>query len=298
MKKRIALIILISTMLCIAFSFGASAYTIKSGQCGDNVTYTLDSNYNLFVNGSGDMWDYSSGEAPWSAYASYIGQVTIQQGVTSVGDYSFEDFTSLTNLTLSRTVTNIGYAAFENCSKLYNLSIPSSVSVIEGWAFHACISLEVVTIPSSVTEIGSCAFLDCDKLSAIHVNQNNLVYSSDTNGVLYNKDKTILYVCPRELKSMSIPSTVKIIAMYAFEDCYHLKSITIPSSVEVIEYRAFKHCLNLSTVSLGSGIKEIQSEAFYQTKLYDNSNNWQNGVLYVSNWLVEATSYVTGFYTV
>ena len=61
-----------------------------SGQCGDNLTWTLE-NGTLTISGTGDMWDYtytSDGqtEAPWGIYEQQLTQLILDDGITYIGD--------------------------------------------------------------------------------------------------------------------------------------------------------------------------------------------------------------------
>ena len=49
-----------------------------------------------------------------------------------------------------------------------------------------------ITIPDSVKSIGDRAFFGCSSLISINVAFENSNYCSDSNGILYNKDKTVL----------------------------------------------------------------------------------------------------------
>ena len=62
------------------------------------------------------------------------------------------------NLTIPDGVTSIGNYAFIGCSDLTSVTIPDSVTSIGGFAFRDCIGLTSVTIPASVTSIGNGAF--------------------------------------------------------------------------------------------------------------------------------------------
>jgi hypothetical protein len=90
-------------------------------------------------------------------------------------------------------VTSIGGWAFENCTNLTSATIPDGVTCIGEHAFDGCTSLTSVTIPASVTNIGDMAFRDCTSLTRLDVNRSNPRYSS-LDGVLINKDKTVLRV--------------------------------------------------------------------------------------------------------
>ena len=56
--------------------------------------------------------------------------------------------------TIPESVTSIGDYAFQNCSSLQSITIPSGVTSIGSSAFNGCSSLQSITIPSGVTSIG------------------------------------------------------------------------------------------------------------------------------------------------
>ena len=67
------------------------------------------------------------------------------------------------------SVTSIGDWAFDNCSSLTSVTIPNSVTSIGDYAFYLCSGLTSVTIGNSVTSIGEKAFAGCSSLTAIYV---------------------------------------------------------------------------------------------------------------------------------
>ena len=91
--------------------------------------------------------------------------VTLGDGVTSIGGYAFHDCSRLTSITIPDRVTSIGNNAFSSCSSLTSITIPESVTSIESYAFRDCISLISITIPNSVTSIGGLAFYNCSNLT-------------------------------------------------------------------------------------------------------------------------------------
>ena len=171
----------------------------------------------------------------------------IPYGVTNIADYCF--FGALIQkITIPNTVTEIGQMLFANCLNLTSISIPNSIKTIGGHAFLGCSSLPSIEIPQFVTSIHSWAFSGCTGLTSINVNSNNAYYSSDENGILYNKNKTILIQYPlgRTNTSFIIPNSVTTIDSVAFRSCQRLQSITISARVTEIGSYAFVECSNLT----------------------------------------------------
>ena len=50
--------------------------------------------------------------SPWYSYKSEIKNIVIENGVTSIGDFSFSFANNVENVTLAQTLTNIGTGAF------------------------------------------------------------------------------------------------------------------------------------------------------------------------------------------
>lgn len=94
------------------------------------------------------------------------------------------------------------------------------------------------------------------------------------DGVQYNVEsvgKNAFYRC-YNLKSVTIPNTVKIIDIYAFCQCSNLSSIVIPNSVETIGDRAFDQCYSLKSITIGNGVKYISESAFSQCNALTSVN--------------------------
>ncbi len=218
--------------------------------CGNNVQASWDGKSILTIDGIGAMINYQSyDDAPWYPIRNNIKTVVIKDGITSIGNYAFYDCDSLTSVNIGNSVTSIGDYAFYDCN-ISSITIPNSVTSIGVGAFYSCTSLTSITIPYSVTSIGDYAFYDCNILTSIHVAIDNPTYCS-VDGVLFNKDKTILMTYPRGKQGVyEIPNSVTSIGDIAFEGCTGLTSVIIPNSVTSIGNCAFFGCIGLTSVTM------------------------------------------------
>ena len=181
--------------------------------------------------------------------------ITIPESIICINDRVFKNCSSLSSITIPQSVTSIGGSAFAGCSSLSSITIPESVTRIYDRAFENCSSLSSITIPQSVANIGDGLFSGgglfsgCSSLSNISVNEANTVCSSQ-DGILFNKDKTILLQYPpaKLENEYIIPRNVTKISPAAFRDCSHLSSITISSGITSISDSTFKNCSSLKDI--------------------------------------------------
>lgn len=124
---------------------------------------------------------------------------------------------------------------------------------------------------------------DSSNLSQIIVKPGNKNYVSE-DGVLYNKEKTLLIKYPRAKTSSEfvIPSTVKTLEYGAFENCSNLIKVTLPDGIGGYGGE-FVNCENLSQILC---LGEVFINGFEDTAYYNDSKNWENDMLYLGNTLI------------
>ena len=181
-------------LLALVTSVGLmNAAVDDSGSCGDNVTYSFNGTTGeMVITGTGPMTVFSSGTAPWKNYKDAITSVVVEDGVTSVSQYSFGQCTNLTtvvigndvetigqfafndcgasftSLTLGSSLKSVGMAAFLNAHGITTLTLPDGFETVGDYAFCRLEALQTLNIPSSVTSIGTSAFYRCYPLATIN----------------------------------------------------------------------------------------------------------------------------------
>ena len=239
----------------------------------------------------------SIGESAFKGCTS-LTSITIPDSVKTIGDSAFEGCNSLASVTIGNGVTSIGSSAFEGCPSLTSVTIPDSVTSIGDYAFRNCTSLTSITIPDGVTKIGRWAFYGCTLLESVSIGKgaSNMYLDAFENCkslkyVTINTERvcSVFKGCT-SIESVILGNSVTEIGWSAFEGCTSLTSITIPDSVTEIGANAFKGCTSLANITIPDSVTNIRHSAFDNTAYYNNESNWDNGVLYIGDFLVAIKS--------
>ena len=99
-----------------------------------------------------------------------------------------------------------------------------------------------------------------DNIKEIYVSENNIYYSSE-NGVLFNKDKTVLLLYSDFInnKSYTVPNNVIEINSSAFQTNQYLELINIPSSVKEISEN-YLYIENIKEINVDNNNSNYSSE--------------------------------------
>lgn len=253
--KKISMKCLAKTILLVVVVVGlfpslSARASVTSGKCGDNVTWE-DKDGVLTISGSGDIWNYKEMGNPFYTMGLTVHELVIEEGITGIGDYTFENF------------------------KPKSIKIPNTVTRIGKGAFLRCGTQDELNIPASVTEIGEGAFVGCD-INKITVAVENKVYDSrdNCNAIIETNTNKLLVGSG----SSTIPQGIIKIEDHAF--CTSgLNSIEIPSSVKEISSSAFNSCGKLYSISVAE-----------QNKVYDSRDNCNAVIKTETNELVVGTT--------
>ncbi len=90
-----------------------------------------------------------------------------------------------------------------------------------------------------------------------------------------------------KLRNVIVSEGIKTINSNAFSDCISLESVSILGSRTNIGREAFYGCKSLQNIIMPYDVSSIGLRAFYDTAYYNNPENWEDGVLYIGNSLIE-----------
>ena len=295
------------------------AAAADSDVCGANAVWHFDeTSGTLTISGTGAMWDIAAwniaaetslsfddgGPAgiayaetlacqpaathamPWKNICGEVKTVVIDEGITTVGNFAFADYSNLTAVTLPSTLTSVGDGAFLRCFALREIVLPDALESIGDFAFYSA-NLPKIHIPREMREIG--AFSLCGDgfgevgylLETITVDPDN-AYFRTVDNMLFTKDGTELVYCPYLAESTvcTLPDTVQVIRDFAalyisaadfvlpdglreigrgnFAES-SLRSIRVPASVEKIGEYAFTGGFALKRIDVAPENRYYQS---------------------------------------
>ena len=206
--------------------------------------------------------------------------VIVSEGVKDIGDSAFENCTSLATITLPTTIVHIGEKAIYNTAYYNNTS---------NWKkSRTSSSSGGVGFGSGIEQI-PWEDIVARELEYLYLGKNLIEISF--SGSYTVKSGTLVIAdgafagCGAERVTLS--KTLVAIGANAFKDCKNLKEVTIPENIEIIGDSAFEGCISLEEINLPDKYIEMSSSSFYNTGFYNNSDNWENNILYLGNTVVD-----------
>lgn len=275
----------------------------------DEIFWNYDGT-NLCIKGSGAIPDAPNAYSnTWSVLWDKPLDLYVENGITSLGSYSFANFLNIKSINLASSVKEIHdacfwisddmkdvgvgltsvsgsgvqtirYAAFENREYLKDISFPVLNTIYDD-AFCNC-GLETFTVPATLEHLYPAAFQECDSLSSFIAEGNDRFRTAcDGTLLLAWNDSFNGYAVAASVNTYNIPNvygyiipdSVVYLYPYAFDESY-LQYVVIPASVRCIDSHAFNNCDILNEVVFlhdSSDNLEICDKAFTSEKAINTS---------------------------
>ena len=231
---------------------------ITANTCGET-TWDID-NGELIISGSGAMDDYASGaDTPWSILRDKITAVTVEAGVTAIGDYAFAGCSVLSEITFLGDAPAIGGSAF--------LGVTATASYdrsCSGWTSDVLRNYggNITWQSTGPVEVIASGWSGYTTWSL--TDDGTLTFSGE--GAMKNytyKSEMPWYSYFDQITRIVLEEGVTAIGSYAFYGMPQLASIEIPETVTSIGDYAFKNCPKLDGVVLPGGLTSLGDSAFY-----------------------------------
>ncbi len=120
--------------------------------------------------------------------------VTIEEGLTSIGKFTFYECAALKTITFPESVTRIGTCAFEGCG-LTSICFTTSITNIGNSAFEDCNNLTSICLTPSITNIDSNAFSYCNNLNTIYWNSTSIPVTTTPGWLKYASNDIVIFHC-------------------------------------------------------------------------------------------------------
>ncbi len=202
---------------------------------------------------------------------------TYQYEDTGSGTYRLTKFSNTGEIT-ELNVDYVTSVAYDQITKEYVFTKDESkkVTEIREYALNCDDKIKTIYIGADVELIQNNAFYSCWALQNIEVDENNPYYC-DIDGVLYNKDKTVLinYPCNHD---------EYLRQKFGYEaEMYHddvtkqyrldIQTYVVPSTVTTLGELCFSY-VNLRDIYLPEGLKRMETLSVF--KLHEPKDQWGN----------------------
>ena len=206
--------------------------------------------------------------------------VYLSNSILNIGKSAFSVCNSLQSITIPESIISIGEGSFDGCAQLsdvvwnvpqytsYDNFFPKNVkNIILGenveilpYNFLAGTEIDSLYIPVNIKDLNY-AFNSCQNLRSIVVDSENATFDSreNCNAIIATSNDSLALGC----KTSMIPSSIKHVGNYAFNDCIGLEHLCIPDGVETLGEHSFAN-ISADSIVLPPSIKSIGYSAFSQ----------------------------------
>lgn len=226
--------------------------------------------------------------APWyNAGYEQIEHIVVEDGITRISEMAFIGCSNAVSASIPASVTTISNDAFKCCFSMQEVSfaenirleylgmdafgynydlteidLPESLTEMSGTAFDNS-GLTCLYIPENLTTINPQLFSHMKNITEFTVDPDNPAYSS-LDGVLYNKDRTVLYRYPaaREQDAFFTPDSVQFVEGAAFAYTTGVETVYFPDNVLGFASNLFMYSKSASLVRFPEALYSLPNQCF------------------------------------
>ena len=235
-------------------NYGGTITWVGLQKCGENLTWTLDSEGVLTITGSGAMQsNFGDGNRPgWYNRRSEIKTIYIMPGVESIGGHAFANCSNVNTIVFYGSAPKPGVQMFQG------ITANAYYTPDESWTDSKLVSYggNITWIPSN-GQCGDNLFWRIDENKILHITGTGDMYDYPGNFSLP------WYKWADDIVGVEIASGCTSIGEGAFYSCSKIESVTMSSTVKTIGKNAFYRCSRLSSINLSSALTTIGESAFY-----------------------------------
>jgi len=204
------------------------------------------------------------------------GECRVPEGVTTIGDYSFQNCSLIERVILPEGVGTLGRYAFNGCEGLTKINLPSTLQLIAEHTFENCVSLRNLILPENMINVYYGAFSGCKSLrnmtfetrsvpifdgmfdksfSAViycYVNSTAQEYAIEKGYQYYLIDEENDLMESGDINVLVLPYQLREIEEEAFAGIPTIDQIVIPATVTIIASNAFNGTDAVLVVQKGS----------------------------------------------
>ena len=228
-----------------------------------------------FTKGTGEGANYEnkSDRTPWYLSKDNELEITMEEGITKIGNSTFNCCFGIRKLNLPTTLTSIGSSAFYECVNWETKIDMSKWTDIGASAFTDCSKITgEFNLSPNMTQLGRYAFEGCSKLTGEVIIPSNIT-----------KPEASIFEGCVGINKVVIPDTTTYLNNSVFKGCEGINELTIPISLDVSKNRdnpAFSGCTNIKkfnfTKGNGNVINYNENFDYYRTPWnYSESNEIQ-----------------------
>lgn len=248
--------ILLSFLIILAYMPGM-AYAEDSAS-EDGLSWNISDGI-LTISGTGDMADYTSAKpAPWYDERSSVTGIVLENGVTSIGSYAFQEMNNATSITIPASINHVGRYAFNKTNGIMDVYLQD----LTAW-----LKADVASHPVSVSVSGEHRmYINGKELS-------DLVIPEDIEVV-----RTSAFAGVDSITSVTFQKGTRVISENAFQKCSYLKKVDFGPTVERVEKNAFE-LSEIPEIHINGSMKYMGKSSFYNnntnTSVYlDDLASW------------------------